>query len=76
MPRSGQVAHVFRGSTRVDRAWYDSDSRKVTVQFPDGIRWAYYGVPLVEWQEFIEAPSAGRFLRKVLERHQHGPTGR
>jgi hypothetical protein len=76
MARRPELSQAFPSSTRVKRAWYDPGTRKVTAQFPDGTRWAYYDVDEKTWGEFIRAPSAGKFLNSVLQRHKNGPAGR
>jgi len=66
-----QERHTFR-SSRVSRAVYDTEGFTLLVTFPDGNHFRYFEVPRWVWQDFITAPSAGRFLNEVLAKNYRG----
>lgn len=66
-----RVEHTFRDSTRVDRAWFTESSSQIEIEFPDGVRFLFFNCDKQTWMHFIQAPSAGKFLREILERHPY-----
>lgn len=64
----------FAGSTRVEQAWWDPESRIVEVEFVDGVRWNYLGVGEFEWKKFKAAASAGRYVAQVLDKKVNRPS--
>lgn len=68
MPRQ---AHIFRGSTRLHRGWYDPETRTVELEFLDGAHVAYRMVPASVWRDLTNARSAGRYVSQVLEKYPY-----
>lgn len=66
MPRQ---EHVFKGSTRIGRGWYDPDTRTVEIEFRDAAHVVYREVPKNVWDGLIRSKSAGRYVSQVLERY-------
>jgi hypothetical protein len=60
-------------SGRISEYGYDAETQTVYVRFRDGVMWQYRAVLEHEWQEFQLAPSKDKFIRAVLEHHDHGP---
>lgn len=50
---NGELISIESDNVRL--AGYDSNSRTMTVEFDDGQRYEYYGVPAGLWNAFIEA---------------------
>lgn len=64
-----RVMHVFKGSSRIDTAWYDEKNKLIEILFPDQVRWLFFDIETATWHRFTRAESPGRFLRDILERH-------
>lgn len=63
-----RLEHGF-SSSMVRKAWWTEVSRILEIQFVDGTRYIYRNMPRSIWDSFIEAPSAGAFVNKVLGGH-------
>jgi hypothetical protein len=63
----GRDRHVFQGSSRISSGVYNPKTQTVELHFPDGTVVDYFDVPSDVWADMKQAPSAGRFLREVLE---------
>jgi len=62
-------------SKRVSAIGYHAETATVHVRFTDGTPWCYFDVPVHVWDDFVNAPSKGRFIHAVLNHHRHGPGG-
>ena len=60
------------GSSRIAQFGYDADTATVCVRFADGTPWCYRGVPEEVWEEFVRAPSKGRFVNYALNHYDNG----
>ncbi len=60
-------------SSRITEMGYDSETASVYVRFTDGTAWCYRNVPEEVWNQFVSAPSKGRFINQVLDGYQNGP---
>jgi hypothetical protein len=60
-------------STRITEYGYDVETAAVYVRFNEGKVWGYQSVPEWVWDDFVRAPSKGRFIREVLDRYANGP---
>jgi hypothetical protein len=60
------------GSSRIVQFGYDAEAAVVYVRFTDGTPWCYRGVPQETWEEFVRAPSKGRFINEVLNHYDYG----
>jgi hypothetical protein len=55
-------------STNVDNATWDDETGQLEVTFArDGSTHTYFNVPRSVWEQFVLAPSAGRFLLQNLK---------
>jgi len=55
-------------STNVDSATWDDQTGQLEVTFVrDGSTYTYYNVPEALWQQFVQAPSPGRFVLSQLK---------
>ena len=63
----GDFQSVY-GSSNVTGIRYDPETRTVQVQFRGGSVYSYFDVPAQTFQEFVYAPSKGRFVNLVLRR--------
>lgn len=66
-----RLAHVFKGSTRIGRGWYDPDTKTVEIEFRDAAHVLYREVPREVWDGLVRSKSAGRYLSRVLERYPY-----
>jgi len=60
-------------SSRITEMGYDGGTATIYVRFTDGTPWCYLNVPEEVWEEFVAAPSKGRFIHQVLDAYEHGP---
>ena len=56
------------GSTHIDAAGYDPETKTLTVRFMGGEQYSYHGVPENVWREFESSTSKGRMVGIVLRR--------
>lgn len=56
------------GSTHIDAASYDEDTKKLSVRFVGGDVYTYFDVPAEVWVQLQSAVSKGRFVNVVLRR--------
>lgn len=66
-------------STAIRRIHYDPAERRLDVEFMSGAIYEYFGVPERLYEEFVSAPSRGRFFAyrfrdKFSYRRRQGPT--
>lgn len=62
------------GRPRTLAAAYDRSSQKLTVIFPDGTHYNYYGVSEAAWLGFKNRPSKWEYIKKVLDpNYDRGP---
>jgi len=54
-------------SSNIDEAGYDGDDGVLYVRFLNGALYYYAGVPPQIWDEFLVAPSVGKFLHQSLK---------
>lgn len=62
--------HTFN-SERVESGWFYPDQSIIRLKFPDGVMWEYERCTIDEWVKLKTAPSAGRFVRDVLDDKPH-----
>jgi hypothetical protein len=56
------------GSTHIDAAKYDPETKKLSIRFIGGSEYSYLGVPPEVWAEFQSSTSKGRFVGVKLRR--------
>jgi len=62
-----QQSAQFR-STNVDSATWDDQTGELEVTFVrDGSTYTYRDVPKAVWEQFVQAPSPGRFVLSTLK---------
>lgn len=54
------------GSSTIDAAGYDRDSRELTVRFHSGGTYLFFDVPEDKHQELLKADSAGRYFHRYI----------
>ena len=60
-------------STRITEYGYEVETATIYVRFTDGKAWRYQVVPEWVWDEFVRAPSKGRFITETLDHYSNGP---
>lgn len=60
--------HQRFDSTVVNQAWYDTETKELTVQFERGNRYVYHHVTSQMWSAFKSAGSAGAYAYDVLRK--------
>ena len=60
-------------SSTIDAVKHDNRIQKLTIRFTSGSEYEYYGVGMVQFYEFLEAPSQGKYF---AEHFKHLPTKR
>lgn len=68
-----EIDWVSVQSDRITAYAYDQETATIFVTFTDGVMWRYFDCSAEVWEQFQFAPSKGRFIREVLDHHQHGP---
>lgn len=58
-------------STDVVSIGYEEDTRTMEVQFQTGAVYVYYEVPQDFFEQFLTAPSKGKFVNYVLKRSSY-----
>lgn len=61
------MSKVTIKSSTVATVDYDSKTRELTVEFLNGGRYVYEGVPESVYSDFLKAESAGKFVAKSLK---------
>lgn len=61
------MAKVNLKSSTVASVDYDVKTREMTVEFLNGGRYVYEGVPESVYTDFLKAESAGKFVAKSLK---------
>ena len=62
------IQSFSRVSSHIAGAEYDDETHELTIEFADGSRYAYGGVPPETFRAFREAPSAGQFFHRQIKR--------
>ena len=56
-------------SSNISAIGYDSDSEMLEVEFTNGAVYSYSGVPLGEYDSFMNADSKGKYLHANIKGH-------
>lgn len=54
-------------SSNIVAIGYDEDERQLHIQFKSGLEYVYHDVPTEVWQEFLVAPSKGKYLNERIK---------
>ncbi len=61
------ITHDTPESSNIARLSYDEENSTLTVEFRNGKRYSYLDVHYETWNEFISAPSAGKFFNQHIQ---------
>lgn len=61
------TSSIFPARPRTVAAGYDSVRGVLTVMFRDGTLYNYYAITPLEWGQFLNARSKGRFIKRFLD---------
>lgn len=61
------ITHDTPESSNIARLSYNEETSTLTVEFRNGKRYYYLEVPYDTWNEFISAPSAGKFFNQYIQ---------
>ena len=59
--------HVFKGSSAIVAATYDTDGKELELDFVRGASYTYQNVPEDVYEALIQAPSAGQFFASQIK---------
>jgi len=54
-------------SSMIEAIWYSEDAERLSVRFKSGKEYDYLDVPVELYQEFLSAPSKGKFFNKHVK---------
>lgn len=66
VPAKSEVLHHTFASSNLVRASYNTETRRMRVEFTNGT-YTYSGVPRVVWDGLCSAPSAGQYMHKIVK---------
>lgn len=61
------MSKVYFISTFIKYLEYNAQESQLTIGFTDGEEFTYKDVPIQVYQQFLEAPSAGKFFHEYIK---------